>query len=134
MVPKRAAALAAAALALAGCGESENKADREAVERSVKRFAQADGPEACRLLSPDAIRRGYGGRDKRFAYGNCLRRSKKFEGERVEVEDVDIKPGKEIDRAFVRAKSPDESRRYRIGMEKLRGAWLIDSISLQDVN
>jgi hypothetical protein len=128
VVLKRTAALAAAsgALALAGCGE-ENSRYRDEVERVVMDFARADGPEACELLTPRALRQVYGGERPKRGYERCLRRSERFEGEKIEIDDLNFRGDLS---ATVRASTEDEDRRYRVGVKNLADTWLIDSIAL----
>jgi hypothetical protein len=127
---KRTAALAAAlgalALALAACGEEDSRY-KDDVEGVVIGFAQADGPEACELLTPRALRQVYGGSRPKRGYERCLRRADGFEGERVEIDDLNFRGDLS---ATVRASSPDEDRRYRVGVKNVAGTWLIDSIAL----
>jgi hypothetical protein len=128
VVLKRTAALAAAvgALALAACGEDDSE-HKDEVERVVTAFAQADGPEACDLLTPRALRQVYGGERPKRGYEHCRRRSERFEGEKIEIDDLNFRGNLS---ATVRASTPDEDRRYRVGLKNLAGTWLIDSIAL----
>jgi hypothetical protein len=126
VVLKRTAALAAAVVALASCGEEDSK-HKDEVERVVNEFAQADGPHACALLTPRALRQVYGGERPKRGYERCLRRSERFEGETIEIDDLNFRGNLS---ATVRASSPDEDRRYRVGVKNVAGTWLIDSIAL----
>ena len=126
MTLKRTAALAAAAgaLALAACGDDDS--DRtKAAERTVREFAAADGPEACDLMTERALEDVYGLDDSQHAYYNCIDRSDRFEGEEVEIEDIDVG---DDDRITVKATTQDDDRQFKVTVQELAGEWLVDRI------
>ena len=74
-------AAVASTTALAGCGDDpEKRIDSDQIRQVVTEFAAADGPEACDMLSPDAVVNVYGGFTKplRVSHAECVRRAEKF--------------------------------------------------------
>lgn len=129
---KRATAVAVACaglLALAGCSGDRDTEEGRRVEAAVKRFALADGPEACGMLTTQALATLYGGRSTDPAAGRrgCLQKSAQFEGERVEITYLRVVRDDEAARAT--AKTADGSRWFTVSLVKSRDRWLIDSIA-----
>ena len=128
MVLKRAVALVATvgALALAGCGDEDNP-NKDKVESVVRQFAASDNRKACDLLTPDALIKVYGGANKDRAYDTCIERSKKFQGDEVDIDDTDVAGDR---RAVIKAStgSGDDERRFKITLRNISGTWLIDEI------
>jgi hypothetical protein len=94
------------AVAAAGCGE-DPPADPRAgdVIRVIGAFADADGAQACELLTQAALERLYGGLE------GCVERSESFEGGEVKVEEVEID---ERDRATAQARSLGGRDRFTV--------------------
>jgi hypothetical protein len=124
VILKRTAALAAAAgaLALAGCGG--NEADQRAAERVAREFALADGPEACELMTENALEDVYGLDGSRSPYYNCVDRSERFEGQEIDIEET--KEG-EDDRITVTATTPDD-RQFKVTLNETSGEWKVDRV------
>ena len=129
MFAKRVAIPAAAlALALAGCGgdsDAERKR-KDAIEQVVLDFAAADGREAFDLLSVEGLEKVYGLDDAQPAYWNCVEASDKFEGEKVDIDEVKLGEG---DGATVEASTQDDSREYRVRVKRISGEWRITDIA-----
>jgi hypothetical protein len=125
VILKRTAALAAAAgaLALAGCGDDDAD-EKRAAERVAREFALADGPEACDLMSENALEDVYGLDDSQHAYYNCIDRSDRFEGQEIDIEDT--KRG-EDDRITVTATTPDD-RQFKVTLNETAGEWKVDRV------
>ena len=122
-------AAAVAATALAGCGDDpERRIDTEQIRDVVTQFAAADGPEACELLSPDAVVNVYGGFTKPFrvSHAECVRRSRDFKGEQITLGQIEV-----VDDASVRigAKNSDETVSYNVKVVRLGDKWRIDKIN-----
>ena len=121
--------IAAAALAVSGCGDgSANKVDTKQIQSVVRQFASADGPKACALMSPDGVVNVYGGFTQPVAQAraNCLRSSAKFKGEPVKLTVLRV-----IDQDTVRqgALSPDGKITYSVTLRKFGPSWRIDEIT-----
>lgn len=129
-----------AAAALAGCGVGGgDKGDAETVRdvRSVvNRFAASTGPDACDLLTADALSDVYGGggepnrekteRDR----ATCRARAGQFKGAKVDIDSVQVIG----DRASrVKAFSPDRRTEYTVTLRRPDKTWLIDQISRKSV-
>ena len=128
----RAAALALACaglLALAGCSGDRDTEEGRRAEAAVKRFALADGPEACGMLTTKAVTTLYGGRstDPNVGRRGCVKKSAQFEGERVVVTYLKLVRDDEAARAT--AKTADGRRWFTVSLVKSRGRWLIDAIA-----
>lgn len=122
-------AAATAALAVAGCGDDpERRVDTDQIRQVVRDFAAADGPEACDMLSPDAVVNVYGGFTKplRVSRQECERRAKNFEGERLHLGEIEI-----VDDASVRisAENSDRTFSYNVKVVRFGDDWLIDKIN-----
>ena len=121
--------LAAAALALPGCGDDPaKKVDVKQIRSVVTQFAAADGPKACNLMSPDGLVNVYGGFTKPVAVAraNCLRASAKFKARPVMLTVTHV-----IDADTVRqgALSPDGKVTYNVTLRKFGPSWRIDEIT-----
>jgi hypothetical protein len=125
----RRAALGAlcATLALAGCSGARDTGEGRKIEALVKRFALAHGPGACDLLTTRALVKLYGGGRRTLAAGRagCIARSRRFEGQRIDVTFVKFRTAHS---AHATAKTPDGRRYYSVGVEKHHGRWLVDSV------
>ena len=122
------AALACLGVVGAGCsGERDTGKGRE-VEAVVKRFAAADGPEACELLDGHALVRVYGRstRDLSASRASCLKASKRFAGAPVEVTFVKFS---QPTTAHATVRTPDGHRYFAVTLAKRRGRWLIDTVA-----
>lgn len=122
-------AAAIAALALAGCGDDpERRVDADEIRKVVREFAAAEGPEACELLSPNAVVNVYGGFSEplRKSRAECVRRSENFEGERIHLGEIEV-----VNDASVRisAKNSDRTVSYNVKVERFGGDWLIEKIN-----
>jgi hypothetical protein len=122
-------AAVATATALAGCGDDPAKRiDADQIRKVVTEFAAADGPEACDMLSPDAVVNVYGGFTKplRVSYAECVRRSKQFKGERLHLGKMEV-----VDDSSVRldAENSDRSVSYNVKVVRFGEDWLIDKIN-----
>lgn len=126
----RAAAVAAACagLALTGCSGARDTGEGRKIETLVKRFALADGPEACFLLTDGALVKLYAGKARTLTAGRagCLGRSERFEGQRVDVTFVKFRTAHS---AHATARTHDGRHYYSVGVEKHHGRWLVDSVS-----
>ena len=120
------AALCAAAVA--GCGSENKDVDREQIRSVVRQFAAADGPEACRLMSPEGLVNVYGGFTKPVAVArkNCLRRSKDFKGAQVHLQEIEV-----VDDANVRVGALNEDRTvsYNVKLVRLGPSWRVEKIN-----
>ncbi|HEX8075646.1 MAG TPA: hypothetical protein VF545_11770 [Thermoleophilaceae bacterium] len=121
------AAALCAGLAVAGCSGERDTSEGRRVEAVVKRFALSHGPETCALFTAKAVVSVYGlsSRSPRVARANCLARSKTFEGAPVTVTFVKINTDTS---AHASAQTPDGKSFYTVGLLKLHGRWLIDSV------
>ena len=118
-----------ATTALAGCGDDpEKRIDTQQIRQVVTDFAAADGPQACEFLTPDAVVNVYGGftRPFRVSHAECVRRSKRFKGERIELGQIEV-----VDDASVRigAKNSDQTVSYNVKVVRFGNKWLIDKIN-----
>jgi hypothetical protein len=121
--------LAAAALAVSGCGGNGSiKVDSKQIRSVVTQFAAADGPKACALMSPDGLVNVYGGFTQPVAKAraNCLAKSSKFKGRPVRLTVLKI-----IDAATVKqgALSPDGKITYSVTLRKFGPSWRIDEVT-----
>jgi hypothetical protein len=140
---------AAAALSLAACGaesipgvnsdDSDTRHGKRA-QAIVERFAEADGPEACDLLTPAALRRVYGKDEPpgpapeitapppEISLAECRRRSQQFGGEEIEIEKVDVLGDARAARVTAMT---DDDRTFSVTLRRKADAWLIDEIREQ---
>lgn len=122
-----ACAAAAVAVAVSGCG-GDNGVDKEQIRSVIHQFARSDGPEACSLLSDNAVVNVYGGFEKPVAQARaaCVARSRQFKGE-----DVRITSMKVLDDSTVRvgALNPKGNVTYNLSMRRFGPAWRIDAIN-----
>jgi hypothetical protein len=121
--------IAAAALAVSGCGDDASKeVDVKQIRSVVQQFADADGPKACRLMSPDGLVNVYGGFSAPVAQAraNCLRKSASFKGRPVRLTVLKV-----IDPQTVRqgALSQDGKITYNVTLRKFGPAWRVDEIT-----
>jgi hypothetical protein len=128
MATRSVIAAAAAALALAGCAVTPGKVDKPQIRSVIQQFAEADGPEACKLLSPTGLVDVYGGFSKPVAVARqeCLRRSTHFKGERVRVEGIMVENDSQ---ANVSATNEKGTIEYTVRMVRLGPSWRIDNIT-----
>ena len=139
-------AAAAAATALGACSadsvpgvnsDDADTAEGKRAKAAVERFARADGPEACDMLTPAALRNVYGAKEPpgpppeidqpppKISLAECRRRAVKFGGEKIEVEKVDVVGDGRA--ARVDATSKDE-RTFTVTVRQKGDAWLVDEI------
>ena len=130
MTARRTAFLVAgAALAAGGCADDPSrKVDTAQIRSVVHQFAAADGPEACRLMSPKALQNVYGGFSKPVAVSraNCIRRSARFKGQPVTIQSLRV-----VDPVTVRvgAQNRQKTVSYHVTLRKFGPSWRIDDIS-----
>jgi hypothetical protein len=122
------AALAVLALGAAGCGQDLSGVDTEQIESVVVQFAEADDEHACSLLSPHALQNLYGDFEKPVAVArrNCIKASKKFEGESIVIENLNVI---DTERARVSAVDPAGEVAYGVSLRRYGPSWRIESIS-----
>ena len=122
------AACAALAVLVAGCGQDLSGVDTEQIESVVVQFAEADDEHACALLSPHALQNLYGDFEKPVAVArkNCIKASKNFEGEPIEIENLNVI---DTDRARVSAVDPTGEVAYGVSLRRYGPSWRIESIS-----
>ena len=118
----------------AGCGSETSKSvDKDQIRSVVRQFAAADGPEACKLLSPDGLVKVYGGFTKPVAVAreNCLRRSKKFKGEQIQLQEIEV-----TDDANVRvgALNQQGTVAYNVKLVRIGQNWRIEKINQSKVD
>jgi hypothetical protein len=116
-----------AGLALSGCSGQRDTSEGRKVEAVVKRFALSHGPDTCALLTAKAVVSVYGltSRSPREARARCVARSKTFKGAPVKITFVKINTDTS---AHASAQTPDGKSFYTVGLLKLHGRWLIDSV------
>lgn len=119
---------AAAALAIAGCGDETAKVDVKQIRSVVTQFAEADGPQACRLLSPDGVVNVYGAftQPVQQARANCIAKASSFRGQPVKLTVLKV-----IDSDTVKqgALSQDGKVTYNVTLRKFGPSWRIDEIT-----
>ncbi|MEA2373673.1 MAG: hypothetical protein QOD53_136, partial [Thermoleophilaceae bacterium] len=100
------------------------------VEAVVKAFALSHGPQTCAMFTARNLVSVYGGRDVtlRAARAHCIARSRRFQGEQVSVTFVKLNTPTA---AHASARSLDGKRFWTVGLVKLHGRWLIDSVARQ---
>lgn len=139
-------AAAVASLSLAACGaesipgvdnDDSDTAKGKRAKAAVERFARADGPEACDMLTPAALRNVYGKDEPpgpapeitdpppAVSLAECRRRSARFAADDVEVDKVDIVG--EDERA-ARVDASTDERNFTVTLRQKGDAWLIDEI------
>ena len=140
-------AACAAALSLAACGAKDivpglgsddlNTPQGKRVAATIKRFAQANGPQACDMLTPAALRNVYGAGEKPGApptlegppppvsLAACRRAAPRFSGEKVDVTKVSLIGDRA---AKAEATSDSGNRTFAITVRKKGNTWLIDEI------
>jgi hypothetical protein len=119
---------------LAGCGSDESKdVDREQIRSVVRQFAAADGPKACTLLSPKGLVDVYGGFTKpvHVARRICLRRSKRFKGEKVQLQELEVTDDSNV---RVGALNADGTVSYNVKLVRYGPSWRIEKISQSKVD
>jgi hypothetical protein len=121
--------MAVAALALAGCGgDPSKKVDVKQIHSVVTQFAEATGPKACNLLSPDGVVNVYGAftQPVQQARANCLARSPKFNGRPIKLTVLKV-----IDPDTVRqgATNLKGDITYNVTLRKFGPSWRIDEIT-----
>ena len=142
-------ALAALGLGLSACGadtitggdDSDTK-NGKAASALVQRFAEADGPEACDLLTPNALRNVYGGdeavgkpavpiEDPPPEYGlkNCREAAPKFQGQKIEIDKVDTIGDRAVKvQAKLSGGADGEDRLFDVTVRRKGSTWLIDEV------
>jgi hypothetical protein len=121
--------LAAAAIAVSGCGDTASgNVDTKQVQSVVKQFAAADGPKACALMSPDGLVNVYGGFTKPVAQAraNCIAKSTKFKGAPVKLTVTKVIDGDTVKQG---ALSADGKTTYSVTLRKFGPSWRIDAIT-----
>jgi hypothetical protein len=112
---------------LAGCG-SDKPVDRAQIRSVVLQFAEAGGPKACTLLSPQQLVNLYGGfkAPEAVARKRCIAKSKNFKGEPVRITSMQI-----LDDATARvgAVNPKGDVTYTVNVRRFGPAWRIDRIN-----
>jgi hypothetical protein len=131
------AACSASSLPGVGGDDSDTKLGKEA-KAAVERFAEADGPEACDMLTPAALRNVYGAKEPpgpppeltqpppAISLAECRRRATRFGGQKVEIDKVDVLTDKNV--AKVQASTDDGARNFTVTVRRKGDAWLIDEI------
>jgi predicted small secreted protein len=140
-------AVAAAATSLAACSadsipgvnsDDSDTARGKKAKAIVERFAEADGPEACDMLTPAALRNVYGKDEPPgpapeidqppppISLAECRKRSARFSGDEIDVEKVDV-VGEDKRAARVEVNANDE-RTFTVTVRQKGDAWLIDEI------
>jgi hypothetical protein len=121
--------LAAAALAVSGCGDDPSKkVDVKQIQSVVTQFADSSGPRACSLLSPDGLVNVYGGFTQPVtqARANCVRASSNFKGRSVKLTVLKVVDGDTVRQG---ALSPDGKITYNVVLRKFGPSWRIDEIT-----
>lgn len=136
-----------AALSLAACGAEDivpgvgeddlNTPTGKKASAAVERFAEADGPEACDMLTPSALRRVYGAKEPpgpppeldsappAISLAECRRRGTGFKAGKIDVTKVDVVGDRA---AKVEASSDGGERLYTVTVRHKGDAWLVDEI------
>jgi hypothetical protein len=144
-----AAVCAAAALGFAGCavnvakiGDQSNTPKGKQAIAVVERFAESNGPEACRLLTPNALRNVYGGEEARgtpaapiegpppaYALRHCEEAAPHFEGQKVGIDKVTLIGDRAVK---VSAKIPQGGdagdRLFNVTLRRKGDQYLIDEV------
>jgi hypothetical protein len=121
--------LAAAALAVSGCGsDSSNKVDVKQIRSVVTQFAEADGPQACKLLSPDGVVNVYGSFTQPVtqARANCLAKSSSFKGAPIKLTVLKVIDSDTVKQGAI---SQDGKITYSVTLRKFGPSWRIDEIT-----
>ena len=151
MLPARRAllalAVASSAAVLGACNaesipgvdsDDSDTAKGKAAKRAAVRFAAADGPEACDMLTPAALRNVYGAKEPpgpapeihqpppAISLAECRRRSVRFGGDKIEVEKVEVLG--EDDRAARVDATTDDDRSFSVTVRQKGDTWLVDEI------
>ena len=104
----------------------------------MQRFALADGPEACDMLTPSGLRAVYGKDEPpgpapeltdpppAISLAECRRASAKFSGQKVSLERVDVLTDGSA--AKVEATTDGSKRTFAVTLRRKGRAWLIDEI------
>ena len=121
--------LAVAVLAVSGCGGGgSTKVDTKQIQSVVRQFAEASGPKACALMSPDGLVNVYGGftQPVGVARANCLAKSAQFKSQPVRLTVLKV-----IDQDTVKqgALSRDGRITYSVTLRKFGPSWRIDEIT-----
>jgi len=122
-------ALAAAALAAAGCGTSaKTRNDKAAIRQVVTEFAAAHDARACSLLTDDAIQSVYGGYTDPIpkARASCRAASKHFKGAPVTVTQINFTTSTI---AKAGATNPAKTVGYTITLHRNGSHWRIGQIT-----
>jgi hypothetical protein len=121
------ATVAAAVLAsavLSACGNDADTSQGKQVADVVRKFALADGPEACDLLGGQALQDNYGGQNYNEGKANCKAKSGTFKGEPVKVTFVKVTSD-----VTARVNAENKAGRlFVISLSKPEGDWLIERI------
>jgi hypothetical protein len=120
----------ASSVAVAGCGQSATEKRDLATARSiVHRFSESSDSKACYLLTYKAVRALYG----KFtapaakARANCVRRSRSFRGEPVQITRSELLDPQTIK---VNALGKDGKFSYQVNLRKgTGGRWHIDLVT-----
>ncbi|MEA2479320.1 MAG: hypothetical protein QOJ07_1242 [Thermoleophilaceae bacterium] len=151
MIPRHAARRAAAAAlactaaaALPACnvskigGDDSGTASGKAAKAAVIKFAEATGPSACDLLTPNALRNVYGGPQAngkpaaplagpppQYALDNCRKAAPKFQGDTVTIDKVNNIAQRAVK---VQASVDNGQRMFDVTVRRKNNTWLIDEI------
>jgi hypothetical protein len=144
-----AAVCAAAGVGFAGCsvnvakiGDQSGTPKGKAAIAVVEKFAQSDGPEACNLLTPNALRDVYGGPEASgtppapiegpppaYALKHCQEAAPNFEGQKVGIDKVTLIGDRAIKvQAKVSQGKGAGDRLFDVTLRRKGNAYLIDEI------
>jgi hypothetical protein len=118
------------AVVASGCGLSAaEKRDISRAKAVTLRYAEASGPEACRLLTPHALKALYGNWTTPWELSRsiCLRRSSEFRGEPVTITRSEV-----LDPQTIKINALDQDKKfsYQVNLRKGgHGRWRIDLVS-----
>jgi hypothetical protein len=121
--------LAAAAIAVSGCGDAASKkVDSKQIRSVVAQFAESNGPKACQLLSPDGVVNVYGSftQPVQQARANCLAKSSSFKGRPVKLTVLKVIDADTVKQGAI---SEDGKTTYNVTLRKFGPSWRIDEIT-----
>lgn len=122
-------ALACVALVAGGCSGDRDTSEGRKIEAVVKRFSLSSGPDACALMTPKALATVYGrgSLDASTGRARCVAASKRFSSEPVTITFVKIS---DSTTAHATAKTPGGRRYFSVALQKRRGRWFIDAVTV----
>jgi flavin-binding protein dodecin len=121
--------LAAAALAVSGCGsDGSTTVDTKQIRSVVTQFATDNGPKACQLLSPAAVVNVYGSFTQPVtqARANCLAKASSFKGQAVNLTVLRVIDSDTVKQGAI---SKDGKVTYNVTLRKFGPSWRIDEIT-----